>query len=72
MNTASPKQFGRVYLAWWETRSLRMVANVRAAFGNNPGARILNIVGGSHKPYYDAYFDMMSDVKIIDAESVLR
>ena len=72
MNTASPELFGRQYVAWWETRNLRMVANIRAAFGNRPGARVLNIVGASHKPYYDAYLDMMSDVKLVDAEAVLK
>jgi hypothetical protein len=37
--------YGRQYVAWWETRNLRMVANIRVAFGNHPGARVLNIVG---------------------------
>lgn len=72
MNKPSPDNFGRIYVAWWETRNLRMVANIRAAFGARPGARVLNIVGASHKPYYDAYLGMMSDVKLVDAEAVLR
>jgi hypothetical protein len=72
MNTASPAQYGRQYLAWWETRNLRMVANIRAAFGNMPGARVLNIVGASHKPYYDAYLAMMSDVVLVDSEAILK
>lgn len=64
--------YGRTYVAWFEARNLRMVANIRAAFGNAPGARVLNIVGASHKGYYDAYLDQMSDVQIIDAEAVLK
>jgi hypothetical protein len=72
MNVASPENYGRIYNAWNETRNLRMVANIRAAFGDSPGARVLNIVGASHKPYYDAYLGMMSDVKLVDAEVVLR
>jgi hypothetical protein len=72
MNKASPENHGRVYNAWNETRNLRMVANIRAAFGNRPGARVLNIVGASHKAYYDAYLDMMSDVQLVDAEAVLK
>lgn len=64
--------YGRQYVAWFEARNMRMVANIRAAFGNHPGARVLNIVGASHKGYYDAYLDMMSDVQIVDAEKVLR
>jgi hypothetical protein len=67
----TPELYGRQYVAWWETRNLRMVANIRAAFGNYPGARVLNIVGASHKPYYDAYLNMMHEVKLVDAEAVL-
>ena len=72
MNTPSPENYGRDYVAWWEIRNLHMVANIRTAFGNRPGARVLNIVGSSHKPYYDAYLNMMSDVKLIDAETILK
>lgn len=72
MNTPSPENYGRQYLAWWEIRNLRMVSNIRSAFGNKPGGRVLNIVGASHKPYYDAYLTMMSDVKLVDAEAILK
>ncbi len=72
MNTPSPENYGRQYLAWWEIRNLRMVSNIRSAFGNKPGGRVLNIVGASHKPYYDAYLTMMSDVKLADAEAILK
>ena len=71
LRTQTPALDGRQYVAWYETRNLRMVANIRAAFGNRPGARVLNIVGASHKAYYDAYLDMMSDVTVVDAEAVL-
>jgi hypothetical protein len=68
----SPELYGRQYVAWWETRNLRMVANIRAAFGNHPGARVLNIVGASHKPYYDTYLNMMHEVSLVDAEVILK
>jgi Family of unknown function (DUF5694) len=68
----TPALYGRQYVAWWETRNLRMVANIRAAFGNYPGARVLNIVGASHKPYYDAYLNMMHEVRLADAEAILQ
>jgi len=64
--------YGRRYVAAWEVRNLRMVANIRAAVAARPGARVLNIVGSSHKPYYDAYFNMMHDVKLVDTEAVLK
>jgi Family of unknown function (DUF5694) len=72
MNTPSPENYGRKYVAWWEIRNLRMASNIRTAFGNQPGGRVLNIVGASHKPYYDAYLNMMSDVKLVDAETILK
>lgn len=64
--------YGRRYVAGWEVRNLRMVANIRATVAARPGARVLNIVGSSHKPYYDAYLNMMHDVKLVDAEEVLK
>lgn len=68
----SPRLYGRQYVGAWEVRNLRMAANVRAAFAAHPGARVLNIVGASHKAYYDAYLDMMHDVRLVDAEAVLK
>ena len=63
---------GRTYVGWWEVRNLRMVANARSAFATTPGARVLNIVGSSHKPWYDALFASMADVDVVDATAVLR
>ncbi len=63
---------GRRYVAWWETRNLRMAANIRAAMGTRPGGRILNIVGASHKPYYDLYLSQMADAVVLDAGAALR
>jgi non-ribosomal peptide synthetase component F len=62
---------GRRYVAWWETRNLRMAASIRAAMGDRPGARVLNVVGASHKPYYDLYLGQMADAVIVDAATVL-
>lgn len=60
------------YVGWWDVRNLRMAANVRATFAAQPGARVLNIVGASHKPWYDTYMGMMADVEVIDSAAVLR
>lgn len=68
----TPQLFGRRYVAWWEVRNLRMVANIRSAFGNDPGARVLNIVGASHKAYYEAYLAQMSDVELVDMGEILK
>lgn len=68
----SPQRFGRGYLGYWETRNLRMVANIRDVLGLHPGTRLLAIVGASHKGYYEAYLNQMHDVRLVDAEKVLR
>lgn len=68
----SPQMFGRQYLGYWETRNLRMVANMRDVLGRHPGTRMLAIVGASHKGYYEAYLNQMHDVRLVDAEVVLR
>lgn len=68
----SPRGFGRQYLGYWETRNLRMVANIRDILGRFPGTRLLAIVGASHKGYYEAYLDQMHDVRLVDVNSLLR
>jgi hypothetical protein len=68
----SPQQYGRLYVAGWETRNLRMVANIHAAFRESPGARVLSIVGSSHKPWFDSLLGQMQGVDIVDTEKVLK
>jgi hypothetical protein len=68
----SPQHYGRLYVAGWEARNLRMVANVRVAFGEKPGARVLAIVGSSHKPWFDSLLGQMQGVDIVDAAKKLE
>lgn len=68
----SPQAFGRTYVGYWETRNLRMVANIRDVLGQRPGSRLLAIVGASHKGYYEAYLNQMHDVELADANALLR
>jgi len=68
----SPQGFGRQYVGYWETRNLRMVANIRDVLGQHPGMRLLAIVGASHKGYYEAYLNQMHDVRLVDAQTALR
>ncbi|MGQ2942251.1 MAG: DUF5694 domain-containing protein [Blastomonas fulva] len=68
----SPQGFGRQYVGYWETRNLRMVANMRDIIGRYPGTRLLTIVGASHKGYYEAYLNQMHDVHLADVGAVLR
>jgi hypothetical protein len=68
----SPNQIGRVRLAEWETRNLRQVANIREVIARQPGARVLVITGSAHKPWFDTYLGMLSDVEVVDAAKVLE
>ena len=68
----SPQHYGRFYIAGWEARNLRMVANIRVAFGERPGARVLAIVGSSHKPWFDGLLGQMQGVDIVDAVKQLK
>ncbi|MFC0501564.1 DUF5694 domain-containing protein [Asaia krungthepensis] len=68
----SPEGYGRHYVGYWETRNLRMVANMREVLARKPGMRLLVIVGASHKAYDEAYLSQMRDVELVDAETVLQ
>ena len=63
--------YGRQYGAWWDTRNLRMVSNIRAVTVGHPGARVLNIVGASHRPWYDQLLGQMPDVTIVPVQPFL-
>lgn len=67
----SPQMSARKYVAWWEVRNQRMAANIRASFADRPGARVLVLVGSSHKAYLDAYLSAISEVELIDPLSIL-
>ena len=71
MEHHSPEGYGRMYTGAWETRNLRMVANIREVLTRRPGTRLLAIVGASHKGYYEAYLHQMHDVVLTDALEVL-
>lgn len=71
LGDTSPQRFGRQYVGAWETRNLRMVANIREVIAANPGQRVLAIVGASHKGYYEDYLNRMHDVALTDVLEVL-
>lgn len=72
LNDPSPQRYGRGYVGYWETRNLRMAANIRDALGLKPGSRMLVVVGSAHKAYLEAYLHQMHDVRVVDAMPVLR
>lgn len=61
----------RARIAVWESRNLRMTANIHEAVAGRPGARVLVIVGASHKPYLEAYLDRLSAVEIVPMDDLL-
>lgn len=71
IDRAWPEDAGRVRMAEWDARNLRMAAHIRAASADAVGGRVLVVVGAAHKPWLDAYLDMMTDMRIGDMAAVL-
>jgi len=63
-------QSGRKYLAYWETRNMRMVANIREITGAH--SKVLAIVGSAHKSYYERYLSVSSDIDLVDMSRLLQ
>lgn len=72
MRAASPQHYPQIWVSGWEIRNLRMVANIQQSFRERPGARVLSIVGASHKPWFDSWLGQMQGVDIVDVEQVLK
>lgn len=72
MNDDEPEQYGRKYTMGWQARNLRMVAMIVTAAANEPGGKVLSIVGASHKPYFEAYLDQMHDIKVVNTNEILK
>ncbi|WP_411861849.1 DUF5694 domain-containing protein [Xanthomonas arboricola] len=71
LSDTSPQHYGYRYVSGWEIRNLRMVSNVRASFADQPGARVLAVVGATHKPWFDNWLGQLQGVDIVDAAQVL-
>jgi hypothetical protein len=67
----SPQRTGRAYLAYWETRNLRMAANIREVIGRTHANRAIAIVGAAHKSYYERYLGMSSDIELVAIDALL-
>ena len=72
MNDAAPEAYGRKYTLGWEARNLRMVSMIVSAAVNEPGGKVLSVVGASHKPYFEAYLDQMHDIKVVSTDDILK
>ncbi|MGB9989965.1 DUF5694 domain-containing protein [Massilia sp. SM-13] len=71
MRAKSAEGYPQIWVAGWEIRNLRMVANIRETFRERPGARVLSIVGVSHKPWFDEWLGQLQGVEIVDVAKVL-
>lgn len=72
MRANSSKNYPQMWVAGWEIRNLRMVANIRETFREQPGARVLSIVGVSHKPWFDGWLGQLQGVDVVDVGQVLK
>lgn len=72
MRARSAEGYPQIWVGGWETRNLRMVANIRETFRERPGARVLVIVGASHKPWFDNWLGQLQGVDIADVEKALK
>jgi Family of unknown function (DUF5694) len=72
MRGKSPERYSQMWAAGWEIRNLRMVANIRETFRQRQGARVLSIVGASHKPWFDSWLGQLQGVDIVDVGAVLK
>ena len=72
MQAVSKEGYPQIWVAGWEIRNLRMVANVRETFREKPGARVLAIVGATHKPWFDSWLSQLQGVDIVDVAQVLK
>ncbi|MYN29746.1 hypothetical protein GTP69_25400 [Duganella sp. CY42W] len=72
MRGKSPEHYPQIWVAGWEVRNLRMVANIRETFREQPGARVLTIVGSAHKSWFDAWLGQLQGVDIVNVADVLR
>lgn len=72
MRASSPQHYPQIWVSGWEIRNLRMVANLQQTFRETPGARVLSIVGVSHKPWFDSWLGQLQGVESVDAQRVLQ
>ncbi len=72
LRAKSPEGYPQIWVAGWEIRNLRMVANIHETFRERPGARVLSIVGASHKPWFDQWLGQLPAVDIVDVAGVLK
>lgn len=72
MRAKSPHGYPQIWATGWEIRNLRMVANIRETFRERPGARVVSIVGSTHKPWLDDWLGQLQGVDVVSVADVLK
>jgi hypothetical protein len=72
MRARSPEGYPQMWVAGWEVRNLRMVANIRETFRERPDARVLSVVGVTHKPWFDHWLGQLQGVQVVGVAEVLK
>ena len=72
MTDNAPERYAQIWVRGWEIRNLRMVSNVMETVRERPGARVLSIIGSSHKPWFENWLAQFQGVEMVDAELVLK
>ena len=49
-----------------------LIANIAETFREQPGARVLSVVGVSHKPWFDHWLGQLQGVEIVAADDLLK
>lgn len=72
LRAKSTAGYPQIWVSGWDIRNLRMVANIAETFREKPGARVLSVVGVSHKPWFDQWFGQLQGVDVVDVTAVLK
>ena len=72
LRAKSTTGYPQIWVSGWNIRNLRMVANIAETFREKPGARVLSVVGVSHKPWFDQWLGQLQGVNVVDVATVLE
>lgn len=72
LRAKSTTGYPQIWASGWDIRNLRMVANIAETFREKPGARVLSVVGVSHKPWFDQWLGQLQGVDVVDVATALE
>lgn len=72
LRAKSTTGYPQIWVSGWDIRNLRMVANIAETFREKPSARVLSVVGVSHKPWFDQWLGQLQGVDLVNVEAALQ